>query len=132
MLDIYLATPYTHKDKLIRKIRYLNVTKKAAILSMSGYIVFSPITHSHPMTELHDISNTWEFWSNIDKQYIKSCKCVVVYTQDGWKESIGVQNEIKWAKEELNKPVIYWDGSDQNLIDDVSPLLYKYVNLIKE
>ena len=51
---------------------------------------------------------TWEFWGDLDKRYIESCKCVVIYTQDGWKKSTGVTDEIKWAENELNKPIIKW------------------------
>ena len=49
---IYLAGPYTHGDPQIREQRYNIITSVAADLISQGYIVFSPLTMTHPCLPL--------------------------------------------------------------------------------
>ena len=48
---IYLASPYTHHDPEVRLERYRAVCRAAAGLIRQGRVVFSPIAHSHAITE---------------------------------------------------------------------------------
>ena len=48
---IYLASPYTHCDHAVRLERYRAVCRAAAGLIRRGRVVFSPIAHSHAITE---------------------------------------------------------------------------------
>jgi hypothetical protein len=77
----------------------------AAMLLGAGHVVFSPIVHSHPLVE-HGLSAGWKFWERFDHQHLERCDEVVVLLLDGWRESIGVQAEIRLARE-LSKPVRY-------------------------
>jgi hypothetical protein len=70
-----------------------------------GQQVFSPIAHTHPIAQF-DLPKGWEFWEEFDRWYISRCDEVVVLMLRGWRESKGVQAEIKIA-EELGKPVSY-------------------------
>jgi len=101
-IRIYLACPYTHKNSFVREYRFNAVTAKAVELLKSGYLVYSPITYSHP----YDLPKDWMFWRNLDKSLVEWCDEVWVLCLEGWKESIGVQAEIAWAKG-LGKRVEY-------------------------
>ena len=105
MKTIYLATPYSHKFKFIRNLRYNNVTKVAAkIMDQYGHNVFSPITHSHPIAVLGNLpALDHEFWLRLDKWYVDRCDELWVYTQHGWRTSTGVRREVSWAYEEGKK-----------------------------
>jgi len=100
---IYLAQPYSgdgqegmderHKKGQYATIRLLN----------AGNNVFSPIVHCHPLSQLPD---TWDYWENIDMDFIKRCDILGVLCLPGWEFSIGVTAEIKYANE-LGIPIIY-------------------------
>ncbi len=107
MKKIYLATPYsTNSNATIRVARFLAVNKMAACLMNKGFLVFSPISHTHPILLAGDLPKGWEFWEEYDRTFIEWCDKVYVFMQDGWKESVGLNAEIKIAKE-LGKPIIY-------------------------
>ena len=107
---IYLAVPYTHKDKnvILDRVRRLNTV--AFKILASGKHVFSPVTHCHPLAEIGDLPKDWEFWKAYDTVMLSRCDRVWVLMLEGWKESTGVNAEIKIA-EELGKPVEYIDES---------------------
>ena len=109
MKKIYLATPYSHRDPEIRRARFDEVNKIAAKLMCKGYLVFSPISHTHPIAEAGNLPKGWVFWAEYDHTFIEWCDEVHVFQQDGWQESIGVNAEIKLAKK-MNKPVVFIKG----------------------
>ena len=102
---IYLATPYSHPDKNIELKRFEAVNKKAAELMQRGYIVFSPVSHSHPINKFTSIKTDWEFWKRQDFQFIEWADELWVLEVDGWDNSVGVLAEIERAKK-LGMPVI--------------------------
>jgi len=102
---IYLASPYTHPDPEIQHLRYLEACYATVALTQRGFVVFSPIVHSHALVPL-GLGGTWEFWEHIDREFISRCDELVVLKIAGWKESVGVQAEIAIAGE-LRKPVRY-------------------------
>ena len=59
---IYLASPYSHPDPAVRKERFHAACQARAELIRAGWIVFSPIVHSHPLVE-HGVPTTWDFWA---------------------------------------------------------------------
>jgi len=105
---IYLACPYSHNDPKVREERFHQVNKVASGLMSEGYYILSPISHTHPIALSGKLPLGWEYWEGYDTLLIKSCKCVLVLQLDGWKESKGVQAEIKIA-EKLGIPVEYID-----------------------
>lgn len=102
---IYLASPYSHSNPATRERRFRIVCREAARMMRHGQQVFSPIAHTHPIAQF-DLPKGWEFWEEFDRWYISRCDEVVVLMLRGWRESKGVQAEIKIA-EELGKPVSY-------------------------
>ncbi len=73
---------------------------------LRGIHVFSPISHTHPIACVGDLPKSWEFWEAYDRVILAACCKVMVLMLDGWKESVGVQTEIKIAQE-LGLPVEY-------------------------
>jgi len=104
----YLANPYSHKTAKVRKYRFIaarNATKY--LMESEGLNVFSPIVHSHPLHEA-GMRGDWDFWRRVDIEYLRLSEKVVVLMLDGWLESVGVQAEIKLAKE-MGIPIEYLD-----------------------
>jgi len=107
MIKIYLACPYSHEEEAVREQRFEMVTRKAAELMLCGYIVFSPISHSHEIAKRMDSAYTMhhDFWMLQDLPYIKDWADEFwVFALDGWRESRGVQHELVIALE-VNIPV---------------------------
>jgi nucleoside 2-deoxyribosyltransferase len=107
MIDkkIYLAIPYSgHIEKSFRLANEI-----AAELIQKGFIVFSPISMSHPIAIYGKMKGSWDVWKRIDMEFIKWCDEVIVINFDNSavEKSIGVQAEIDFAKE-LGKPVKYY------------------------
>lgn len=110
MKTVYLASPYSHPDPAVRLARYELVSQVAAdiIVNSKGQTMpFAPITHSHPLFVLRpETGEDFKQWQDFDEWMIRNCDEVWVLTVDGWRESAGVQAEIKYAKN-IWKPVKY-------------------------
>jgi nucleoside 2-deoxyribosyltransferase len=98
---IYLASPYSHDDPAVRRIRYEQACQVTAALMRKGKHVFSPIAHSHGVA-LFGVPGDWEYWMSFDRWFIERCDEVRVLMLDGYRKSKGVQAEIEIA-EELGK-----------------------------
>lgn len=102
----YLASPYSHKNPEVVKSRVEQVTKATVwLIKEKGFNVFSPIVHSHPLAEA-GLQGDWDFWRLIDTEYLSVSARMVVLAIEGWRESVGVQAEIKIA-ESMGIPVYY-------------------------
>ena len=103
---VYLATPYSHPNPIVRNERFLAANKTAAELLQHGIHVFSPISHTHPIALAGNLPTHWEFWEAYDRAFLSHCKALLVLTLPGWKESKGVSSEIAIAKS-LGIPINY-------------------------
>lgn len=112
---IYLACPYSHDDPEVRRMRFDAANTMAAILLKKGDMVFSPLSHTHPILcdkKAEGISHGWDFWAEFDTKILSVCRILYVIMIDGWKQSKGVIAEIGIAKG-LGLPIrgIYLDGT---------------------
>ena len=102
---IYLAIPYTGIEQS-SYIQSLNTTAFLMEMNKGEMNVFSPILHSHPLTNL-GLKGNWDFWKEIDYQFIDWCDEVyVLIPKEGGEliySSVGVQAELKYAKEKGKK-----------------------------
>ena len=105
---VYLATPYTHSDYSVMVKRFEKVNQIAAKLMSQGIHIYSPISHTHPISEIGNLPKTWDYWEEYDRKILAVCGKLMVYKQDGWEKSVGVQAEIKIAQE-LNLPIEFID-----------------------
>lgn len=110
MNKVYVAIPYTGMEES----SYEQANMATADVMREGYNPFSPITHSHPLTN-YEVPGDWEFWSQIDMDWIDVCDEVwVVIPREGVEKvrnSTGVQAEIKYADE-----------------NDIPVRVYEYIN----
>jgi Domain of unknown function (DUF1937) len=107
---IYLASPYTHADHRVRERRFDEACRAAASLLRAGIATISPIAHSHPVAR-YGLPTSWDYWSALDREYLARCDVLAVLTLAGWRESVGVQAEIKMARE-LGLPVAFVSPQD--------------------
>ena len=113
MIKIYLAIPYSHSNSKIREWRFNKANEKAAEILKQGYIVYSPISHSHPIHLTGKLPSGWKFWEQHDTTFIKWCDELWVYKLPGWSQSIGVKAEIKIAQK-LRIPIKFIEMEASN------------------
>ena len=94
---IYLASPYSHPNPLMRIARFNAVARAAARLMAEGKEVFCPITHSHPIQAMGDLPAGWEYWKRIDQWALEHCDEVYILALPGWDTSEGVRAEVAFA-----------------------------------
>jgi nucleoside 2-deoxyribosyltransferase len=103
---VYLASPYSHEDEAVRVMRFNAVALATAYKMDMGYVVYSPIVHSHVVAEYLDNALDHHFWLTQDASHIATCDKLTVYKLEGWNKSFGVTWEIGFANG-LNIPVDY-------------------------
>lgn len=96
---IYLACPYSHKDRSVRVARFEAANLAASKLMREGHYVFSPISHTHPIAEAGGLPLGWDFWEGFDRALLGVSHRLIVLTLDGWAESTGVRAELAIAAE---------------------------------
>lgn len=94
---IYLASPYSHKDPVIVKTRFLLVEQCTAALINAGHFVWSPIVHFHEMAAKYSMPTDAEFWKAYNFDFIRRADEMYVLDIEGWQESKGVMMELKVA-----------------------------------
>ena len=107
MIDAYICTPYSHPDPAVRCQRFTEVNRFAVRLVAAGLVIYSPITHSHPLALAGELPLDWAFWQRYDREFIAMSRMVIVLKQDGWEKSVGVRAELALARR-LNMPIFYW------------------------
>src|SRR5579864_6170630 len=104
----YLTTPYSHDDFNVKLQRFNAAAVVAGYLMNKGLLIFSPITHTHPIAVNCRLPGDFTFWENLDREFIVACSRMIVVKMDGWGKSKGVKAEIEFAKE-LGMDIIYMD-----------------------
>ena len=94
MIKIYLAIPFSGYEK----VSFKTANRLAAYLIDKHYIVFSPISHSYPIS-FWCKKNDHDLWLKQDKAFVDWCDELWVVKLEGWQESKGVRQELRWAHE---------------------------------
>ena len=104
----YLASPYSKWED--REEACEAVSKVWAELHNEGICCISPIAGSHQATKF-GAAGRWEDWKRLDTALIVNPMClgIIVVKFDGWKESVGVTEEIAIARNN-QKPVFYMEA----------------------
>lgn len=113
---IYVALAYSPNEKRTEddmEQAFIEANLYAAQLMAKGYRVFSPISHSHAISQYlpMDLRCNWEFWAHHDLAELAKCDELHVLTNKGWLYSTGVKAEIDFAVER-GIPVHYVDKDD--------------------
>ncbi len=95
-MKIYLAVPYMSDDINIIEERVRLVNEMAGKIMELGHTVFSPISHSHPISKTMETKDD-AFWIKQDYSFIKWCDVLCIYQLTGWEESKGIKKETAYA-----------------------------------
>lgn len=114
MIDIYLATPYTHDDKKIEAARFIEVTKMAGKIMKLGYTVYSPITHGHPIRLAVKLPGNYEFWQKQCVTFVDVCKilAIYIYMLPSYDSSTGVSDELARARRNQQHVIMFYNIRD--------------------
>ena len=104
MKILYLASPYSHENELIRQRRYHLACRTAAKLMKADIAVFSPLANTIPAVEFGGLELSHHGFLRLDLPMLRRCDELLVLYLDGWQESIGVQQELGEAIL-LQKPI---------------------------
>jgi len=99
---VYLASPYSHPVRAVRNDRFRLVVKASAALRRQyghRYVFFSPIAHSHPISEYYGNPNDSAFWVAEDLAILRRFDELWVLMLDGWLASNGIRDERMTASE---------------------------------
>jgi len=107
---IFLASPYSHPDPLVRQARFDAACRAAAGLIQAGHAVVAPIVQRHPLVRF-GVPGDWSFWAPLAREYVARCDEVLVLQIDGWRESQGVRAELALARE-LGRRVDYLEPAE--------------------
>lgn len=106
---IYLASPYSHSDAAVRQMRYEKAARWAMCFIRQGIPAFAPIPFIHPnLPYLEGVKTDAATWQEFNTGFLCHCSAMYVLMLDGWEHSLGLQQEIKLAKE-LYIPITYVD-----------------------
>ena len=106
---VYLACPYTDPNPEIRKLRYNAANRAAADLIEKGFIVYSPITMTHPLDILLAADGATlgtDYWVAFDEAFMEACAEIFVLQIDGWDRSEGVKREVNFFVS-VGRPITY-------------------------
>jgi hypothetical protein len=90
-VKIYLAIPYTGMEQ----ISFDTANRIAGRLMCDGHIVFSPISHSHPIAQTCELPKNWDYWREADTAFLAWCDMIYVVAFEGWQKSKGVTEELE-------------------------------------
>lgn len=108
---IYLASPYSDPDPIVREYRYRETLDFTIGAIASGHLIFSPIVYGHQMSE--SFGTDYEVWAPFNDQVIQRSSAVWVLTLPGWEASRGIRHELSLAKS-LGLPIEYFEWTPRH------------------
>lgn len=103
---MYLASPYSHPDPFVREARFLWTMKEMGVFLKQGTFIYSPIVHCHELAKIADLPKDAKFWEAYNFKMIEAAEELWVLMLPGWDKSLGIADEIKFAKDVAHIPVI--------------------------
>ena len=97
---IYLASPYTHDDPVVRYQRYrLALECVAHFMTERHLAIFAPIAYGHPHAHRSRALRAWthEEWLAWSGHFLEVATALWVLTLAGWRESVGIRTELETA-----------------------------------
>lgn len=122
---VYLASPYSNPDPIIREARYIATAEVLMTMLKNGIWTFSPIVHCHELSKTWQMPSDAEFWKAYDRAMIDAAASVSVLMLRGWEQSLGVKDEIEYSISR-GKQLNYITGAT-----DVEAFLKSYPNTTK-
>lgn len=99
---VYLSSPYSHEDDAVVAMRAMQAIETVALLNATGICVLCPNAHYHIVAAAAfqiKLPSTVQEPSRVEMKtkLIRACNEVWVLMLPGWRESHGVQEDIKLA-----------------------------------
>jgi hypothetical protein len=94
---IYLASPYSHPDALIRRARYGHAVRFIGHLARCKTVIYSPIAHWHDAATRCHLPTAHQFWLDQNDAMLRASRGVFVLRLPDWEKSLGVAHEIELA-----------------------------------
>jgi nucleoside 2-deoxyribosyltransferase len=101
---IYLASPYTYKDKAIEAQRFRLACRACGKILNRGLAVYSPIVHWHCVHNLCQLKGGFETFKDVDTEMITRADELWILMIKGTYKSKGIQAEIAIARAQ-SKPI---------------------------
>ena len=102
---LYLGLPYSDNNSKVMQYRFEVANQIAAELMNMGYYVFSPISHSHPISVQCGLPGDYFYWKKWNRSFLEWAEVLIVVKLEGWKRSEGLNGEVDVISV-LGKPVI--------------------------
>lgn len=71
----------------------------ASELTKQGRCIYSPISSWHLNACRFNMPKTFDFWQHLNLSFLRVSKKLIVVQLPGWDISVGLQDEIRFAKE---------------------------------
>ena len=101
----FLASPYYHPDAERRLVRYNAALAAARWLWDNGWFVYSPIVYGKTL-HAEGEGRQSHLWAIFNYRLIDCCDDLIVLAMDGWTKSIGIADEMAYAKA-THKPIYF-------------------------
>lgn len=116
---VYLAAPYSDSDPSVIAKRMEVYSQVDAKLIKAGYYTMSPLS-KHWILQYAELPGDWQFWQGYGTEMLKKCDIIAVVCMQGWRESVGVQAELKLAYDR-GMVVIYLDEQGERIHPNDQP-----------
>ncbi len=113
----YLASPYSSPDSRVVDRRVDETQRVLGWLLKRRIWAFSPIIHCHDLALAHELPTDAKFWQEYNHQMILRSNGIIVFELDGWITSLGVQEEIEFAKLcGLPRSRLHYEGTGESRV----------------
>ena len=106
---IYLAAPYTHKTNWKRGARAYETARLQRKMTEHDALVYNSVWIGHKMSVDTAIGDD-RYWRVFGVTMLERCDALLILELDGWEESAGIAEEIKFAQ--AHDIPIYHIGKD--------------------
>lgn len=116
MSYLYLASPYSHQDPIIRDLRFLAAETATYFLMRKGHIIFSPIVYTHALAKKNGMAYTAGYWADLNMNMLRASGGLRVLMISGWQQSVGIGRERGWSQQ-FNVEVKYLYPADAGVVE---------------
>ena len=103
----YLASPFKSSQQAIERLRFMAVAKCSGMLAAQGVCAVSPILNGYTMRAHMGFNQmTEDDFKAWDHVLMPRCNGILVLQLEGWKESVGLSDELDHFAER-HAPVAY-------------------------
>ena len=102
----YIAAPYSATSPEMMQLRANQAMAFSAWLWSRGICYpLSPVAMWHEAATRCDLPTDAASWTACNTAYFSACDVMYLLKLDGWRESVGVEMEMEWARA-IRMPVI--------------------------